>query len=139
MKSLRRPEEVGEAPAEQQEAAEGEGVGVDDPGEVVLGEVQRAPDRGQRDVDDRGVEDDDELRHGQEREREALRAGGVYGGHELKSALRVCGSVRLATLMRVGAGRSRADKWNLSSGSDSGKIRNRASVCQVRFHAEVTR
>ena len=39
---LAAAQEVGEAAAEQQEAAEGEGVGVDDPGEVVLGEVERA-------------------------------------------------------------------------------------------------
>ena len=36
------PEQVGHPPAEQQEAAEGEHVGVDDPGEVVLGEVEVA-------------------------------------------------------------------------------------------------
>ena len=89
---LAAAQEVGEAAAEQQEATEGEGVGVDDPGEVVLGEVERAPDGGQRDVDDGGIEDDDELRHGQERQREVLRAGGVYGGHEFQSSLRVSGS-----------------------------------------------
>src|SRR4029078_832464 len=61
----RAPQGVGEAPAEQQEAAEGEGVGVDDPREVVLVEVERAPDRGQRDGDDRGGEDDDALREGE--------------------------------------------------------------------------
>ena len=43
-------EQVGHAPAEQQEPAEGERVGVDDPRQVVLGEVQRSADRGQRDV-----------------------------------------------------------------------------------------
>jgi hypothetical protein len=54
-------EQVGGAAAEQEEAAEGEDIGVDDPGQVFLGEVERPADRGQRDVDDRGVEDDDEL------------------------------------------------------------------------------
>ena len=68
------PHQVGEAAAEQQEAAEGERVGVDDPREVVLGEVQGAADRGQRDVDDRGVDHDDELRHREQREREVLGA-----------------------------------------------------------------
>ena len=56
------PEQVGQPPAQQQEAAEGEDVGVDDPGQVALGEVERFADRRQRHVDDRGVEDDDELR-----------------------------------------------------------------------------
>src|SRR3954453_21823595 len=74
---LAAAQEVGQAAAEQQEAAEGERVGVDHPGEVVLGEVQRAPDGGQRDVDDGGVEDDDELRHRQERQGEVLRTGGI--------------------------------------------------------------
>ena len=54
-------EQVGQAPAEQQEAAEGEDVGVHHPGEVLLREVERLADRGQGDVHDRGVKDDDEL------------------------------------------------------------------------------
>ena len=56
------PEQVGQAAAEQQEATERQHVGVDDPWEVGLGEVQRLTDRWQRDVHDRGVENDDELR-----------------------------------------------------------------------------
>ena len=59
-------EQVGRAAAEQEEAAEGEDVGVDDPGQVLLGEVERVADRRQGDVDDRGVEDDDELGRGQQ-------------------------------------------------------------------------
>ncbi len=59
-------QQVGGAAAEQQEAAEGEHVGVDDPGQVLLGEVERFADRGQRHVDDRGVEDDDELRRAEQ-------------------------------------------------------------------------
>ena len=75
-------EQVGEPPAEQQEAAEGEHVGVDDPGEVVLGEVEGGADRRQRDVDDRGVEDDDELRHAQQRQRDPPAAFELLGvGH----------------------------------------------------------
>ena len=70
-------EQVGEAAAEQQEAAEGQRVGVDDPGQVVLGEVEGAADRRQRDVHDRGVEDDDELGRGQQGEREPLASLGV--------------------------------------------------------------
>ena len=69
-------EQVGQAPAQQQEAAEGERVGVDDPGEVLLGEVEVAAHRGQGDVDDRRVEDDDELRRGEQRQREALTGDG---------------------------------------------------------------
>ena len=65
-------EQVGHAPAEQQEAAEDERVGVDDPGQVLLGEVEVAADRRQRDIDDRGVEDDDELGRGEQGECEAL-------------------------------------------------------------------
>ena len=69
-------EQVGEAAAEQQEAAEDQGVGVDDPREVVLGEVEVLADRRQRDVDDRRVEDDDELGGGQQRERQPLVVAG---------------------------------------------------------------
>ena len=50
-------EEVGRAPAEQQEAGEGERVGVQDPLQAVGGEAQRVLDRRQRDVHDRDVED----------------------------------------------------------------------------------
>jgi hypothetical protein len=65
-------EQVGHATAEQQEAAEDERVGVDDPGQVLLGEIEVAADRRQRHVDDRGVEHDDELGRGEEGESEAL-------------------------------------------------------------------
>ena len=67
------PEPVGEPPAQQQEAAEGERVSVDDPREVRPREVQVGPDRRQRDVHDRGVDDDHELRHRKQEERELLR------------------------------------------------------------------
>src|SRR5439155_12129738 len=59
-------EQVGRAAAEQQEAAERDDVGVDDPGEVLLGEVEALPDAGQSDVDDRRVEHDDELRNAEQ-------------------------------------------------------------------------
>ena len=61
-------QQVGHAPAEQQEAAEGEHVGVHDPGEVALREVERLADRGQRDVHDRRVEHHHELRRGEQAE-----------------------------------------------------------------------
>ena len=72
-------EQVGQAAAEQQEAAEDQGVGVDDPGQVVLGEVEVLADRRQRDVDDRRVEDDDELGGREKGERQPLVGGGVGG------------------------------------------------------------
>ena len=100
-------EQVGQAAAEQQEAAEEERVGVHDPGQVVLGEVEGAPDRGQGHVHDRGVEHDHELGHGEQGEGEILGAGGVGWAH-----------VRFLT------------KRNSGSGS-RGKIRNDGSVCQV--------
>ena len=72
-------EQVGGAAAEQQEAAEGEHVGVDDPGQVLLGEVEGRADRRQRDVDDRGVEDDDELRRAEEDQGEPALLAEVFG------------------------------------------------------------
>ena len=61
-------EQVGRAPAEQQEAAEDERVGADDPLEVLLREPEVELDRRQRDVDDRDVEDGHELHREDERE-----------------------------------------------------------------------
>ena len=55
-------EEVTGAPSEEQESAEHERVGVDDPLQVALGQVQILLDRGKRDVHDRCVEHDHELR-----------------------------------------------------------------------------
>ncbi len=46
---------------EQEQAAVGDQVAVDDPGEVGLGEVKVALDRGQGDVHDRRVQDDHQL------------------------------------------------------------------------------
>ena len=51
-------DQVAEPAGEQQQAAEGDQVGVDDPGEVALGEAQVVLDRRERDVHDRRVEDD---------------------------------------------------------------------------------
>jgi hypothetical protein len=47
--------------AEQQQAAEGERVGIEDPGQAGRGEVQAAGDARQGDVHHRQVEDDHEL------------------------------------------------------------------------------
>ena len=52
--------EIPEAPAQQQAAAEGEHVGVDDPGKRRLREAEIGADRGQRDVHDGRVEHDHE-------------------------------------------------------------------------------
>ncbi len=76
-------EQVGGTAPEQEEAAEGEHVGVDDPGQVLLGEVERVADRGQGDVDDRGVEDDDELGRAEQDQRQpAFRLEFRGGGHD---------------------------------------------------------
>ena len=61
-------EQVGEPPAEQERAAEEDGVRRDDPLQARLREVEVALDRGQRDVHDRDVEDDHELRGDDESE-----------------------------------------------------------------------
>jgi hypothetical protein len=55
------PEQVRRAAAEEQEAREGQRVGVDDPLQVDGGEAEVLADRRQRDVDDGDVEDDHEL------------------------------------------------------------------------------
>ena len=68
------PEQVGRASAEQEEPSEGERVGVHDPREVVAGEVQVRANRRQRDIHDRGIDHDDELRHRQEHQSEVLAA-----------------------------------------------------------------
>ena len=52
------PDQIAKAAGKQQQPAEGDQVSVDDPGEVALREAKVDPDRGQRDVDDRDVEDD---------------------------------------------------------------------------------
>ncbi len=63
---LAAAEQVGHAAAEQQEAAEGERVGARDPLQARVGEVQVALDRRQRDVHDRDVDDEHELRRAQQ-------------------------------------------------------------------------
>ena len=73
-------EEIAEPPAEQQKAAEGEQIGIDDPGEGRLGEVQVLPDRRQRHVHDRRVEDDHQVAEAEDIEREP--AGSVVQGHD---------------------------------------------------------
>ena len=77
------PEAVGEPSAEQEQPAERQHVGRDHPGERCGVEVELRAERGQGDVDDRGVEHDEELGEGEHGERppavgaaRVLRGGG---------------------------------------------------------------
>jgi hypothetical protein len=77
-------EEVADAAAEQQQAAEGEGVGGDDPLAVLVREGQGGLGGRQRDVHDRRVEDDHQLSEAEDPEdRPAAGVVGVVrvGGH----------------------------------------------------------
>ena len=62
------PEDVGETTAQQQKAAEDERIRADHPLQVLLREAQVFLDGRQRDVDDRDVQNDDELRDAEERQ-----------------------------------------------------------------------
>ena len=64
-------EDVAGPAAEQQQAAEGQGVGVDHPLQAGAGEPERALDVGQRDVHDRGVQYHHQLRGGDDDQGEA--------------------------------------------------------------------
>jgi hypothetical protein len=70
------PEQVREASAQEQEAAEGQRVGVDDPLQVGRAEPQAVLDRGQRDVHDGRVEHHHQLREADDGDAEP----GVVGG-----------------------------------------------------------
>ena len=87
-------QQVGHSPAEQQEAAEGEHVRVHDPGKVRLREVEPLTDRREGDVDNRRVENHDELREAEQRKGDPTSALELLGcGHYLPSFLlvrRVC-------------------------------------------------
>jgi hypothetical protein len=61
---------VESAAAEQHEPAVGEQVAAEDPLQVLHREVQVAPDRGQRDIDDRRIDEVEERHRAQQRERE---------------------------------------------------------------------
>jgi hypothetical protein len=75
-KMRRRPTEIADAPGQQQQAAEGDEVGVDHPRQLALREAQVVLDRRQRDVHDRGVEDDHEHAHAEHVERQPASAVG---------------------------------------------------------------
>ena len=77
-------EQVGQSPAEQQQTAERDDVGVEHPGQVLLGEAEVGLHLGQGDPDDRGVHDDHELGGGDEPEGPPPPVGGCgLGGHEV--------------------------------------------------------
>ena len=64
------PEQIGQAAAEQEEAAVGEDVAIDHPLQALLAEAEVVLDRRQGDVQDRRVQDVhelDEAEHGQDR------------------------------------------------------------------------
>ena len=75
-------EQVAEPAGQQQEAAEGQQVGVDHPGQRGLGEAEVGADRGQRDVHDALVEHDHQVAQAQHVERQpaAPRRGGRRRG-----------------------------------------------------------
>ena len=75
------PEEVAEPAAEQEEASEGQQVGVDDPRERGLGEAEVLADRGEGDADDGHVEDDHQIAEAEHEEGQPARAV-VHRGHE---------------------------------------------------------
>ena len=86
-------EDVAGAGAEQQQAAEGQGVGVDHPRQVGGGEVQRGLDVGQGDVHDRRVEHDHQLAGQDQGEDEAGWRGraAVAAGRRRTPVSRRCG------------------------------------------------
>ena len=63
-------EQIAEPAAEEEKAAEGEEIGVHDPGQRGLGEAQIRPDRRQRHVHDRGVQDDHQIAEAENDQRE---------------------------------------------------------------------
>ena len=83
-------QQVGGAAAEEQQAAEDQRVGADHPLQVLLGEPEVDLDRRQRDVHDRDVQDDHELDHAQQRQRQPLSS---FRGHHLVVSLHFCSVV----------------------------------------------
>ena len=73
------PEQVGEPPAEQQEASVGDYVAAEHPLQVLDGEVQVTGDGRERDVDDRGVEEVEERDRAEEGQDQLAPAGGEEG------------------------------------------------------------
>src|SRR6202035_1357366 len=111
-------EQRGHPAAQHQKAAEGERVGVHAPREVRAREVQRPPDRRQRDVHDRGVDHDHELRHRQQQQREVLRAGGVEGGRHGYSSAWPPSTTRSTPLVKLASSDAR---YNTAAAISSGR------------------
>ncbi len=65
-------------PAQHQESPEEQRIGIQDPEQVHLREMQAPLDRGQRDVHDRDIQDDHELRHADDRQCEPLPRVGLH-------------------------------------------------------------
>ena len=78
--------EVAEAAAQEEEAAAGEQVGVDDPDQRRLAEAEVGADRRQRDVDDRHVEHDHEDAEADDAEGEPAARGRDRVGHQSPGA-----------------------------------------------------
>jgi hypothetical protein len=78
-------DEVADPPGQEQQAAEGDHVGVDDPGQLALAEAEVVLDRRQGDVDDGRVEDDHQHPRAEHVERQPAGAVVVLlsrgGGH----------------------------------------------------------
>src|SRR5438445_6026607 len=81
-------------------------------------EVQRAPDRRQRDVHDRGVDHDHELRHREQQQREVLRAGGVEGGRDGYSSVWPPSTTRSTPLVKLASSDAR---YNTAAAISSGR------------------
>jgi hypothetical protein len=84
------PSVVENPPTQEQEATEDQRVAVDDPREVLLRDLEVLPDRRQGDVGDGRIQDDDELRNGEQHQGEPLAAfcGDVFRGHGAGSGIK---------------------------------------------------
>ena len=78
-RTRRRPNRSAGAAAEQHEAAVGEQVAAEHPLQALQREAEVAADRGKRDVDDRRVDEVEELDRAQQRQRQLAAAGGEEG------------------------------------------------------------
>ena len=83
------PEQVAEAAGQEQQAAEGDEERVDDPGQVRLAEAEVVLDRRQRDVHDRDVEHDHQLREADDDQRGPAAAIGGRGWERVRCELQV--------------------------------------------------
>ena len=93
-------EDVAEPAAEQQQAAEGEGEGVQHPGEGSRAEAQVGVDLGERDVHDRRVEDEHQLRD--QHDRDAHRGAAGVVGEVGRAGRRPVGSRASVEVMQEG-------------------------------------